>query len=600
MDSKNSDEHVDPAAGVQSDSPERSSIQPIGAGEPRSAADSQLPSDVGRRLRISLLLVGSLVLGVVLALTPRYETNDDAGMNLVAAGRGFVDRPDEHLLYSNVVIGLALKTLYQAAPSVPWYGGLWFLTACVSLTAICFACLHNASSEWTVGLLGAFLWFAGIPDLTQLQFTRIAFLAGLAGLLLLVSGIKTSGATWQHWFAIPLLLVGELIRFDAVRLMCVVLLPAILWMLWRCRSEKNARRAVAVLASCLLVGWGAVRFNDWYYARDPDWKDFHPFNILRVEFMDFDHVQYDSQTAGAFTAAGWKSVDLQMLRNWVFLDEDRYNSQNLRTILESLPQNGSSSRPWQALVKQLAADRELWGLLACGAAIVMILAVDRSARLIPLACFVVSLATCAVVYRFMHLPARVYCPVIGGCVATALVFANGPRAFGKCRGWAETRFGHCLALGVVGAAIVWRGYGVWRSNANYVSYHKSAVQMLADLGPKAEQIYVIWAGDFPFEYVTLPLGGQSLPASFKVMTMGNTSGFTRKRLRELGVRDLRSLVRRGGQIYFVCQPADIELLDSYFSTHFDEHLTSHAVFAHPALYGSAVYQVAIAPQKPHS
>jgi hypothetical protein len=600
MDLKNSVEHVDPAAGVQSDSPEPSSIRPIGTVESPLSANAQLPNDVRRRLRMSLLLVGSLVLGVVLALTPRYETNDDAGMNLVAAGRGFVDRPDEHLLYSNILIGLALKTLYQVAPSVPWYGGLWFFTACASLVAICFACLRNTSSEWTVGLLGAFLWFAGIPDLTQLQFTRIAFLAGLAGLLLLVSASKSTGATWQHWFAIPLLLVGELIRYDAVRLMCVVLSPVIFWMLWRCRSEKNARRAVAVLASCLLVGWGAVRFNDWYYARDPDWKDFHPFNILRVEFMDFDHVQYNSQTAGAFAAAGWKPVDLQMLRNWAFLDQDRYNSQSLRTILEALPQNGPSARPWQALAKQLAADRELWGLLACGAAIVVILGVDRSARFIPLACFVVALATCAVVYRFMHLPARVYCPVIGGCVATALVFANGPRAFGKRRVWAETGFGHCLALAVVGGMIVWRGYVVWRSNANYVSYHKSAVQMLGNLGPKPEQLYVIWAGDFPFEYVTLPLAGQPLPASFKVMTMGNTSGFTRQRLRELGVRDLRSLVVRGGQVYFVCQPADLELLDSYFWTHFGEHLTSHAVFAHPALYGSAVYQVAIAAQKPHS
>src|ERR1700722_17856110 len=143
MDSKNSVEHVDPAAGVQSDSPEPSSIRPIGTVDSPLSANAQLPNDVRRRLRMSLLLVGSLVLGVVLALTPRYETNDDAGMNLVAAGRGFVDRPDEHLLYSNVLIGLALKTLYQVAPSVPWYGGLWFLTAFAALFAVFFSCLRE-------------------------------------------------------------------------------------------------------------------------------------------------------------------------------------------------------------------------------------------------------------------------------------------------------------------------------------------------------------------------------------------------------------------------------------------------------------------------
>src|SRR5262249_15018753 len=142
MDSKNSVANLDPAAGVHSDSPEPSSAGPV-----------ESPNQTRRRLRISLILVGSLALGVVLALTPRYETNDDAAMNLVAAGRGFVERPDEHLVYSNVLIGLALKALYQLAPSVPWYGGLWFLISCASLVAICYACLRNVSSEWTVGLL---------------------------------------------------------------------------------------------------------------------------------------------------------------------------------------------------------------------------------------------------------------------------------------------------------------------------------------------------------------------------------------------------------------------------------------------------------------
>jgi hypothetical protein len=593
MDSKNSVENVVPAERVLTDSPEPSPIQPIAA----VAHPSPLKS---RPLRQSLLLVGSLTVGILLALTPRYETNDDAGMNLIAAGRGFVDRPDEHLLYSNVLIGLALKSLYQIAPSVPWYGGLWILTACASLLAICYACLQNVSSEWTVGLGGAFLWFAGIPDLTQLQFTRIAFLAGLAGLLLLAGGIRSGGGSSRQWLAVPLLLVGGLIRYDAVRLVCVVLLPVILWMLWRCRSDRSARHAVAILAGCLLLGWGAVRFNDGYYARDADWKDFYPFNILRVEFMDFDHVEYNSQTAGAFAAADWKPVDLQMLRSWAFLDQDRYSSQKLNSILDAVPVIRPAARPWNGLIKQLAADGELWGLLACGAAIVAILSVDRSARLIPLACFLMALATCAVVYRFMHLPARVYCPVFGGCAATALVFSNGPRSFGKRRPWVETGIGRNLALVVLGALIVWRGYAVWHSNANFVSYHKSAVAMLGNLAPKSNQLFVVWAGDFPFEYVTLPLAAQPLLADFKVMTMGNTSGFTRQRMRELGVRDLRALVQHGGSVDFICQPADVALLDAYFWAHYGEHLKSQEIFAHPALYDSAVYQFSIEAEKPRS
>ena len=552
-------------------------------------------------LLISLILVGSLALGVLAALTPHYETNDDAAMNAIAAGRGFVDRPDEHLIYSNVLIGLALKSLYAVAPQIPWYGGLWFLTACLSLLAICFACLRNDLSEWTLGLTGTFLWMAGVPVLTQLQFTRIAFLAGLAGLLLLASGIRTPGGSLHSWFAIPLLLIGALIRIDAFRLVFVVLSPVVLWMLWRAWSQKNARYGIVILAACLAFGIGAAQYNRSYYGRDAAWQAFFPFNALRVELMDFDRAEYNEQTAAAFNEAGWLPVDVQMLRNWAFLDQDRYNSQKLQAILNAAPStNWQSPRPWLALTQQMAADSELWGLLACGVAALAILAIGRSVWIIPLACYVVTIVACLLIYRFMHLPARVYCPAFAGCAVTVIVLSAGRHQPGRPARWLEMPFGRYLALAAIGSVIVWRGAAIWRSNANFVSYHASAVQMLKGLAPKANQLFVIWAGDFPFEFVTLPFDRQALPADFKVMTMGWTTGFTRLRMHELGARDLISLVRQSGQTYFICEKADTELLGAYFRAHYGVGLKDHVVFAHPALYDSAVYQLSVDGTPPRS
>ena len=119
-------------------------------------------------------------------------------MNAIAAGRAFVDRPDEHLVFSNVLVGRPLKALYEFAPRVPWYGSLLFLTACLALWSICFVCLRRPDSEWTIGLTGFFLWVGGIPVLTQLQFTRIAFLAGLAGLLLLADAVRGRAGIFQQ------------------------------------------------------------------------------------------------------------------------------------------------------------------------------------------------------------------------------------------------------------------------------------------------------------------------------------------------------------------------------------------------------------------
>ena len=45
-----------------------------------------------------------------------------------------------------------------------------------------------------------------------------------------------------------------------------------------------------------------------------------------MEFIDYSHVEYNPETAPAFAAVGWLPVDLAMLRNWAFLDADRFNT----------------------------------------------------------------------------------------------------------------------------------------------------------------------------------------------------------------------------------------------------------------------------------
>ena len=64
---------------------------------------------------------------VLLAVTwalfrPSYDTNDDVFISMIAAGQGFCPAPDEHLVFTNVLIGHALKRLYTAWPQAPWYG----------------------------------------------------------------------------------------------------------------------------------------------------------------------------------------------------------------------------------------------------------------------------------------------------------------------------------------------------------------------------------------------------------------------------------------------------------------------------------------------
>ena len=165
-------------------------VTPAGEGREPEPAGSQ-PRAVRRSpLWLSLLVVGLFVAGTLLVFTPRYETNDDVGMNACVVGRLGFSHPDEHLLFSNVLIGLALKKCYAVFPGIPWYGGYLLVTAALSLAAICYVCLSQEGSPWKWVLVAAFLLVAGIPFLVELQFTRVASAAALAGLLLLAGSVR--------------------------------------------------------------------------------------------------------------------------------------------------------------------------------------------------------------------------------------------------------------------------------------------------------------------------------------------------------------------------------------------------------------------------
>jgi hypothetical protein len=579
-----------PRDAVHTDAPARAAdhSQDLNRVAPRSNA-------ARRPLFLSLVLVGSLVAGVLAALTPRYETNDDVGMNAIAAGRMLVDQPDEHVIFSNVLIGYCLKSLYQTAPNIPWYGLFLFGTASISLVVISFVCLRQNPSEWRLGLTAVLLWVVGVPSLTLLQFTRVAALAGVAGLLLLFGSIRTTEARWLAWCAVPFLLVGALLRIDAFLLVCVVLSPAIAWMAWRACLQQAARMPLLLLLACVVAGFGAGHFNAWYYSRSPEWRDFLPFNAVRVNFIDWNSVQYEPQMVPVFDAVGWQKIDLQMLKSRAFLDRDRFTSEKLDTILKSV---SAHSRPpakaWRALYERLLGDGELWGLWACGAVCLGIFAAVRTGRFVPLACYGVTGITCLLLYQRYHLPARVYCPAFSACAITALFFSEGLRSLGKRPAWVESLWGRRLALTLIGALIAWRSVATFRSNANFLSLHRDTVHILEGLAPKPNQLFVAWGSDFPFEFLVLPLSPRSLPRDFKVMGLDWTTGFAKSRMREFGVHDLLSIVRRGDGTFFICQDADLKLLEAYFRAHYKMGLTVQPVFAHQSLYDSAVYRVTTA------
>src|SRR5262245_29559189 len=99
----------------------------------------------GHAMRAPLIFASlaalALLAAIVVLLRVAYETNDDVCLTMIVSGRGFCPRPDEHMLFSNILLGHVLKWLYQFRPLFPWYGSYLLLTHYLSQVAVLYCAI---------------------------------------------------------------------------------------------------------------------------------------------------------------------------------------------------------------------------------------------------------------------------------------------------------------------------------------------------------------------------------------------------------------------------------------------------------------------------
>src|SRR5215470_3687278 len=119
-----------------------------------STIDAVLENRANSRRNFLIIATLSLLLsvGACFWFSVRYQTNDDVGMNLYAAGKGLAQPPSEFLLFQHFLIGLALKFLYICLPVFPWYGTLTYLYLLVSSLTVGYAIVRLNARLSAVGL----------------------------------------------------------------------------------------------------------------------------------------------------------------------------------------------------------------------------------------------------------------------------------------------------------------------------------------------------------------------------------------------------------------------------------------------------------------
>ncbi len=475
-------------------------------------AHFKMPENASRRaLAASALLAAGLIV-LTLALFDPFFTNDGAVMAMIASGAGVALRPDEHLVFTNVLVGRVVAALYRGAPEVPWYGLHLVGVQAVAWTGLFHTGLARGLTPRRVGLCVLAYGVVGLGTLVNLQFSSTAFLAAIAGgcLWLGAAERERAGGWGVAAGAVSLLVLGALERFDPFVL--VIVLGGLAALL--ATGGRPGRRWLLIGTCATLLASAAVAYDRHAYQQDPGWRAFRDFIPLLPEITDYGRASAAGpDLAPALARAGWSENDHRLFMQWVHFDPEVYGADALRRLLAEVPETGT----WQRLVngaarlERAAGNPALWAMLL--ALPLLLRGAGRRRLAIAGALLAAALLATLLLAAFRKSAPQVYLPLFAFPLCVALGWDGTSDAARASR----ARDAVALGLALTGLAI-----SIAHQHREGRNEREQARVLRARYAPvlqSPERLVVAWFNAFPFEVVR-PLERPTGLRSLRLFSLG--------------------------------------------------------------------------------
>jgi len=282
-----------------------------------------------RLLLIAFAITTTFFVIVIKYCALRYDANDDFQMMMIASG-ALNGLPDEHLVFTNALIGEILKHLYQMNAAFNWYPIYLYLFNFLASLAIAYSLLKKIPSFVGLLAIGLFLLIGEFRLITSLQFTTTAAIVGLAGLVLIICNPQRHLGV-RLIVGILLFFASSLIREQVFYMLIVTLLPLLAFRIYQ--RKIYSIHIVAILVTFLLFGVAKGYDNSQYNA--PAWKSYDNYIHVMGKLKHNPAMNFNKNSA-VFKKIGWDKDDFKLFSAWVFEDKTIYSYENLIYILENI------------------------------------------------------------------------------------------------------------------------------------------------------------------------------------------------------------------------------------------------------------------------
>ncbi|MGH8559419.1 MAG: hypothetical protein ACRESZ_18620 [Methylococcales bacterium] len=439
-----------------------------------------------------LALAVSTIFVVLLCVffEPRWHTNDDIAMSMIAHGYGGAALGSPNLGFSNILWGYLVRLI----PEIN--GVLGYSIASLSVLVLVGSVLIYALLSVGLGYVGAISVLV-LNLVRPVLFPQFTINSGLLMLGAIVCWHLFERQKDKRALATGCLLAycSYLVRSGEFLLVLMVAMPLLPWGVFY--FNRSAKIAILVLVMAIS---GSSIINHQAFQR-PEWLAFNELNPARAPFTDYGAGSLLKQRTDILERYGYSPNDLDLIGAWFFVDSNVANPGKLNAMLEQL---GPLSLQDKSLVNGWAGIKALWSPALLPALLVaLLLALRRPTWRVTT---VWGLCVAAVfMLGVLGRPGllRVYVPLV--CLLQIAPFLN-PSS--RCD-W--------FATGVILVAALINTSAVICESKKIAVYSNQIRQGLKDFPTSP---VVVWGGVFPFETVYPVLKQSKSAMSYQLVGLG--------------------------------------------------------------------------------
>ena len=243
-----------------------------------------------------------------------YNKNDDPTM--ISMISGYHGVYSEFLMFTNVLIGLFLKPLYQLNTGINFLVIFYIIVDFLAFRTLVHEVLSINLRRVERYLFLIVIILINTYFLLNITFTSIAAISAIAGYILVISALRSN----QIHKLVPivsgivLIFISSLIRFEMTVSMAVV--PALLVI--KNNQLFDFKKLIRIFSATIILLGSAYLFEKLYIKAHPEWETFYTYESYMATLLDTPSL---ANAAELVEDLGWSENDYVLFSNLFFLKE---------------------------------------------------------------------------------------------------------------------------------------------------------------------------------------------------------------------------------------------------------------------------------------